>query len=401
MRTLSRSALVDLSLDITWKKDAIRHEERYFIDHLNCWRDIFPGSPLENLLDQDIGQPITLSVAPGQLVPEYRESKILRLPRSRLSANLTENPIVFGRFYPQGMISGHADIFKGNSAPFRCIGEDQQSITADLNHPMAKIPFRLTIRVDGQSNKTEERGGSCTDWIDLALSGPGMQARQNFQPTNFFTNTFFQRKDPGPDTEFYATDRFVHHIDDRARQNLAALYQNFIQPGDTVLDLMAGWESHIPDTIKPLSLHGIGLNKNELVHNTALTAHTIQDLNTHPALAFNDHVFDSAVCSLSVEYLTDPLAVFKEVARVLKPGGPFIVSFSNRWFPEKAIGVWENLHDFERLGLVTDYFLDAERYDAISTISSRGYPRPCDDDYFPQLRLSDPLYAVIGHARNG
>jgi methyltransferase family protein len=266
---------------------------------------------------------------------------------------------------------------------------------------MAKIPFRLTIRVDGQSNKTEERGGSCTDWIDLALSGPGMQARQNFQPTNFFTNTFFQRKDPGPDTEFYATDRFVHHIDDRARQNLAALYQNFIQPGDTVLDLMAGWESHIPDTIKPLSLHGIGLNKNELVHNTALTAHTIQDLNTHPALAFNDHVFDSAVCSLSVEYLTDPLAVFKEVARVLKPGGPFIVSFSNRWFPEKAIGVWENLHDFERLGLVTDYFLDAERYDAISTISSRGYPRPCDDDYFPQLRLSDPLYAVIGHARNG
>jgi SAM-dependent methyltransferase len=127
-----------------------------------------------------------------------------------------------------------------------------------------------------------------------------------------------------------------------------------------------------------------------------LTGHTVQDLNTNPSLALNDNTFDSVFCSLSVEYLTDPVTIFKEVARVLKPGGNFIVSFSNRWFPEKNIRIWENLHDFERLGLVTEYFLKSGLYKEISTISSRGYPRPYDDDHFPQLLVSDPLYAVIG-----
>ena len=58
MKTLSRSALVDLLLDISWKKEGIQHSDRYFVDHLNCWRDIFPGSPLEALFDHDIDHPI-------------------------------------------------------------------------------------------------------------------------------------------------------------------------------------------------------------------------------------------------------------------------------------------------------------------------------------------------------
>lgn len=204
----------------------------------------------------------------------------------------------------------------------------------------------------------------------------------------------------GPDSDFYAIDRFVPHIDSLAGQNLAIMYQNFIHPGDKVLDLMAGWESHLLDDLRPLSVHGVGLNASELTSNPALKTHTVQDLNTTPCLAFDDHEFDCVICSLSVEYLTDPNRIFKEVARVLKPGGTFMVSFSNRWFPEKAIRIWENLHDFERMGLVTEYFLESGCYKEISTISSRGYPRPHTDDYFPRLMLSDPLYAVIGRTGN-
>lgn len=399
MKTLSRSALVDLFIDITWKKDAIQHSERYFADHLNCWRDVFPGSPFEALFDHDIDHPKTLQVNPGDIVPEHREDKILRLSRSGLNAGLAENRFDFGRFYPQGMISGCTNVFKDNINPFRCIGKDQHFITADLNHPMARIPFELTMSVQEQSNKSAERGGSCMDWMDLVLSGPGMQTRYNFLPTDFFSESSFYRNEPGPDSNFYVKDRFVHHVDGQARQNIAAIYHSFIQPGDNVLDLMAGWESHIPDALGPISLHGIGLNENELINNPVLTTHTVQDLNTDSTLAFNDNAFDSVICSLSVEYLTDPLTIFKETARVLKPGGAFIVSFSNRWFPEKNIRIWEDLHDFERMGLVTEYFLKSDRYKEISTISLRGYPRPHDDDHFPQLLLSDPLYAVIGHTR--
>lgn len=111
------------------------------------------------------------------------------------------------------------------------------------------------------------------------------------------------------------------------------------------------------------------------------------------------HTFDAVVCSLSVEYLTNPIAVFNEVARVLKPGGTFALSFSNRWFPEKAISVWAELHDFERMGLVLEYFLESNRYAALSTVSLRGYPRPVHDDYSSTLKLSDPLYTVMGKTR--
>ena len=396
MKTLFQSALVDVCFEITWKKDGIHHSDRYFADHLNGWRDIFPGSPLEILSGQDLSQPIILRINPGDIVPDHSDQKVISLSRDRLAYPLPVDRISFGRFYPQGLIAGHPGIFRANMTPFRCVGEAPDTITADLNHPMAGLPFTMTIHVLKQWDKAVERGGSCVDWIDLALSGPGMQARQNGTPTDFFFEQGLDRRDSGPDSDFYATDRFVHHIDRRARQELTGIYRALIHPDDRILDLMAGWESHIPEGLTPLHMHGVGLNANELASNPKLTAHTVQDLNTTFCLAFDDNEFDVAVCSLSVEYLTNPIPIFQEVARVLKPGGIFTVSFSNRWFPEKAIKLWENLHDFERMGLVTEYFIQSGCFDEISTISSRGFPRPHDDNYFPQLRLSDPIYAVIG-----
>lgn len=401
MKTLSTSALANLSIDINWKKDEIYHSDRYFVNQLNCWRDIFPGSPLETLFERDIGQPIIIQASPGDIIPDHFKDKVIRLPRNRVKQVSSSDRVKFGRFYPQGLISGQPNIFKANMTPFRCVGENQDEISVDLNHPMAGVPFTLKIHVLEDEIKANERGGSCVDWIDLALTGPGMQTRPDGRPADFFSDGSFERKDPETDADFYARDRFVHHIDSRARQQLAAIYKTLIRPGDKVLDLMAGWESHLPDDLRPLWVHGVGLNVNELTNNPDLTSHEVQDLNTTPSLELKDHEFDCAVCSLSVEYLINPIDIFKQVARVLKPGGTFAVSFSNRWFPEKAIRIWENLHDFERMGLVTEYFIQSGRYKDISTVSYRGYPRPDDDEYFPQLRLSDPLFLVTGRTRNG
>ena len=57
-----------------------------------------------------------------------------------------------------------------------------------------------------------------------------------------------------------------------------------------------------------------------------------------------------------MEYLVKPLEIFTEVARVLKPGGSFVVTFSDRWFPTKVISLWQEMHAFERMGLVLDLF---------------------------------------------
>ncbi len=37
------------------------------------------------------------------------------------------------------------------------------------------------------------------------------------------------------------------------------------------------------------------------------------------------------------------VAVLSEVARVLRPGAPAVISFSNRCFPTKAVAIWNAL----------------------------------------------------------
>jgi hypothetical protein len=72
------------------------------------------------------------------------------------------------------------------------------------------------------------------------------------------------------------------------------------------------------------------------------------------------------------------------------------VTFSNRWFPSKAINVWKELHDFERMGLVLEYFQKSGKFKNLKTYSMRGLLRPPQDKYFPEQRLSDPVFAVWG-----
>ncbi len=61
-------------------------------------------------------------------------------------------------------------------------------------------------------------------------------------------------------------------------------------------------------------------------------SHTFAD----PKLPYEDNSFDVITNAVSVDYLAKPMEVFKEMHRVLKPGGQAIMSFSNRCFPTKG-----------------------------------------------------------------
>jgi SAM-dependent methyltransferase len=159
---------------------------------------------------------------------------------------------------------------------------------------------------------------------------------------------------------------------------------------------MGSWVSHLPPTLELKSLTVLGMNRDELNANPRASERVVHDLNLQPVLPFEAGRFDAVICTASVEYLVRPFEVFDEVARVLRADGRFILTFSNRWFAPKAIRVWPELHEFERMGMVLEYFLKSGQYRGLETYSMRGLPRPENDKYFGRLYHSDPVYAVWG-----
>jgi ubiquinone/menaquinone biosynthesis C-methylase UbiE len=133
---------------------------------------------------------------------------------------------------------------------------------------------------------------------------------------------------------------------------------------------------------------GLGLNAEEMADNPQLTRAIVHDVNGDPRLPFGDDTFDGAMCAVSIQYLTAPLVVFREIGRVLKPGAPFIVSFSNRCFPTKAVAVWLGTTDPQHVALVRAYFQGAAGWVDV-TEEDRS---PGDD--------GDPLYAVWARTRS-
>jgi len=195
-----------------------------------------------------------------------------------------------------------------------------------------------------------------------------------------FPPGFFDRADEADDASFYAFPRIVTHIDGAAIAAVGALYEHLDINGD-VLDLMSSWVSHFRQPPKHLTI--LGMNAEELDANPHASERVVHDLNANPRLPFADESFDGAVCCVSVDYLTQPVAVFREVARVLRPGAPFVCTFSNRLFPTKAIRGWLLSDDDTHCQIVDRYFRLAGGFDA-----------PIIERRTPATHPGDPLHAV-------
>ena len=198
--------------------------------------------------------------------------------------------------------------------------------------------------------------------------------------TGPFPDGFFDRVDPTPDAHFYAVPRFVTHIDDDAITAVGALYDALDIRGN-VLDLMGSWVSHF--RVAPARLTVLGMNEAELAANPSATTTIVHDLNADPVLPFDDGAFDAVVCCVSVDYLLRPVEVFRDVRRILRPGAPFVCTFSNRLFPTKAVRGWLAASDQGRAEIVAAYFR-----------TSGGWDEPTVDRRTPPDHRGDPLFAV-------
>ena len=177
-----------------------------------------------------------------------------------------------------------------------------------------------------------------------------------------FTPEFFEREDESNDALFYTEPRMVVHIDDQAIAAVSKLFLDLIEPGSVVLDLMSSWRSHWPQGHPKEQLVGLGMNAAEMQANPDLDEYVVHNVNEEPVLPFEDETFDAVVITVSVQYLKHPVETFQEVNRVLQPGGLFIVSFSNRMFPTKAVRIWRVSTDRGRMGLVAAYLEEAGNF---------------------------------------
>lgn len=201
------------------------------------------------------------------------------------------------------------------------------------------------------------------------------------QPQIPFPPEYFGREDEQDDTRFYAEPRLVVHIDDAAIAAVGAAFRRLIPPNAVILDLMSSWRSHWPAYHPKARLVGLGLNAVEMAENPDLDEYTIQDINRDPQLPFPDAAFDAVVITVSVQYLTSPIAVFQQVHRILKPGGVFIVTFSNRMFPTKAVRIWRATTDRGHLDLVATY-MEAAQFTAIQGGLTNPETSPPSDPLF-------------------
>jgi len=148
-------------------------------------------------------------------------------------------------------------------------------------------------------------------------------------------------------------------IDDAAIAAITDLYREVMPAGGAILDLMSSWIGHLPPEI-PIAAWSASAPMCAPCRKTRFsTDWRVQDLNRDPILPFAAGEFDGATICGAIQHLTRPGELLREVARVLRPGAPLVVTFSQRCVATPAIACWCLLDDAGQLCLVARHFAEA------------------------------------------
>lgn len=397
------SKLASIEFANQWNCPDASHTEKVYVPNVNFWRAFFPVGFDKGWEDLAVDSSLSHQFKAGEIVVPWSEKKIYQAYDSQIVTERSNGEkIVFapGRYYSNGLLP-KLGFPPDDSGVFRVISHKDRKLIFDFNSPLAKYALKLTGKIVKTAPSRSERGGQGQDIMQtLTSNGYGMQARLDQVETEFYADRPFQRENEEDDGLFYESTRFGSYVDSVASEHISKVYRRFLNSDMKVLDLMSGGTSHLPDDRPTIELTGLGLNQKELNKNAALDHRTVHDLNQNPTLPFKNQQFDLVICSLSVEYLTQPKEIFKEITRILKPGAHLIITFSDRWLTQKVTRIWKMLYAFERIGLVTDFFKSTERFENLSTESIQGYYRPYKDPLYREKQESDPVFAVWGQLKD-
>ena len=199
-----------------------------------------------------------------------------------------------------------------------------------------------------------------------------------------------RKLDESNDLEFYASPKFVYHLDSNFRKELTNTYNEEFCSNSTVLDLMSSWDSYLPTKKNYKKVIGHGLNKEELERNKYFDKYWIQNFNKDQNIPLESDSIDYCLMVAAWQYLQYPENIATEIARILKSNGKLIIAFSNRAFWTKAPNIWTNSDENQRVDYVR------------SVLISNGFNEPKVIKKFVSNNLkifpflnSDPFYCLI------
>ena len=204
-----------------------------------------------------------------------------------------------------------------------------------------------------------------------------------------------RKLDESNDLEFYASPKFVYHLDSNFRKELTNIYNEELCSNSTVLDLMSSWDSYLPTKKNYKKVIGHGLNKEELERNKSFDKYWIQNFNKDQNIPLESKSIDYCLMVAAWQYLQYPENIANEIARILKGNGKLIIAFSNRAFWTKAPNIWTNSDENQRVDYVR------------SVLISNGFKEPkvikkfVSNNFkiFPFLNV-DPFYCLIAQNKD-
>src|SRR5438477_4160295 len=122
----------------------------------------------------------------------------------------------------------------------------------------------------------------------------------------------------------------INQVDAAALTAITNIYREIMPEGGAILDVMSSWVCHLPPEIAYRRVAGIGVDACVLAENPFLDEWRVQDLNRNATLPYGNCEFDGAAVCGAIQHLTRPAELIRDIGRVLRPGAPLVVTFSQR-----------------------------------------------------------------------
>eukprot|EP00640_Fibrocapsa_japonica_P000093 CAMPEP_0113938004 /NCGR_PEP_ID=MMETSP1339-20121228/4449_1 /TAXON_ID=94617 /ORGANISM="Fibrocapsa japonica" /LENGTH=546 /DNA_ID=CAMNT_0000940931 /DNA_START=71 /DNA_END=1711 /DNA_ORIENTATION=+ /assembly_acc=CAM_ASM_000762 len=262
--------------------------------------------------------------------------------------------------------AAHCDAF---SSPFRSSSHSSfpssaLKQTSSYIRPSSLIPLRSVVeeKVEEKAEEKEAAVEGEEKPFDEREVDPTLKVLPNswaWPPNWPYTDEQFERLNNDADGDFYKVARMEEIFDQEAGELLVGHHARYHKDGDRVLEIGASFKSYLPTNISYASVVGLGMQMEEMNKNEMLTERVAQDLNQDVTLPFEDDSFDHIVIANTIEFMVKPKELYREMQRVLRPGGLLNVAFTHgsflKAYEPKKINLWKQMNDAQHMWILASF----------------------------------------------